>query len=189
MWLLLTYHAVIFMVKLRKCTKYLRMVGVPVGIRKRHVPMGCRYGKYIVTCRGDYRRGMHWWMDLLATDTHDSDLQVITAPPLISTIHKSPQHPLSLFESAVSSPAVPWQRLIIVEILQHHEFRSSCLSLQCRTDYQLKFVSCLCLGTNRIENIVLLLLRSCPLFTEPLHRNGRGSDNRKHPSSIVSCIT
>jgi hypothetical protein len=32
---------------------------------------------------------------------HDSELQVITAPPLISTIHKSPWHPLSLFEPAV----------------------------------------------------------------------------------------
>jgi hypothetical protein len=36
-------------------------------------------------------------MDLLTTYTHDSELQAITAPPLISTIHKSPQHPLSLF--------------------------------------------------------------------------------------------
>jgi hypothetical protein len=31
------------------------------------------------------------------TCTHHSELQVTTAPPLISTIHKSPQHPLSLF--------------------------------------------------------------------------------------------
>jgi hypothetical protein len=34
-------------------------------------------------------------MDLLTTYAHDSELQAITAPPLISTIHKSPQHPLS----------------------------------------------------------------------------------------------
>jgi hypothetical protein len=41
-------------------------------------------------------------MDLLTTHTHDSYyVQVITAPPLISTIHKSPQHPLSLFQPAV----------------------------------------------------------------------------------------
>jgi hypothetical protein len=31
-------------------------------------------------------------MDLLITLTHDSELQVITEPPLISTIYKSPRH-------------------------------------------------------------------------------------------------
>jgi hypothetical protein len=35
--------------------------------------------------------------DLLPTYTHDLELQAIKAPPLISTIHKSPQHTLSLF--------------------------------------------------------------------------------------------
>jgi hypothetical protein len=41
---------------------------------------------YIVTCRGcDYRRGLDWRMDLLATCTHHSELQVITALSLIST--------------------------------------------------------------------------------------------------------
>jgi hypothetical protein len=38
----------------------------------------------------DYRRGLDCWMDLLITYTHDSELQAITAPPLISIIHKSP---------------------------------------------------------------------------------------------------
>jgi hypothetical protein len=38
-------------------------------------------------------------MDLLTTYTHDWELQAITAPPLISTIHKSPQHPLSIFSA------------------------------------------------------------------------------------------
>jgi hypothetical protein len=50
--------------------------------------------------------------------THDWELQVTTAPPLISTIHKSPQQTLSLFQQPMSSPAVPWQRLLTVEILQ-----------------------------------------------------------------------
>jgi hypothetical protein len=36
-------------------------------------------------------------MDLLTTYTHHSELQAITALLLISTIHKLPQHPLSLF--------------------------------------------------------------------------------------------
>jgi hypothetical protein len=47
--------------------------------------------------RGDYRQGLDWWMDLLTTYTHDLELEAITAPLLISTIHKSPQHTLSLF--------------------------------------------------------------------------------------------
>jgi hypothetical protein len=49
----------------------------------------------------DYRWGMVWWMDLLTTYTHHSELQVITALSLISTIHRSPQHPLSFFQPAV----------------------------------------------------------------------------------------
>jgi hypothetical protein len=71
------------------------------------------------------REGLDWWMDLLTTYTHDSELQAITAPPLISTIHKSPQHLLSLFQPAVSSSAIPWQRFLTVEILQLHALRSS----------------------------------------------------------------
>jgi hypothetical protein len=47
--------------------------------------------------RGDYRWGMDWWMDLLTIYTHRSELQLITALSLISTIYKSPQQQLSLF--------------------------------------------------------------------------------------------
>jgi hypothetical protein len=57
-------------------------------------------------------------MDLLTTYTHDSELPVITAPPLISTLYKSLLQTVSLLQSAVSSTAVPYQRLITVEILQ-----------------------------------------------------------------------
>jgi hypothetical protein len=53
-------------------------------------------------------RVLNWILDLLTTYTHDSELQAITAPPLISTIHKSPQLPPSMFQPTVSSPAVPW---------------------------------------------------------------------------------
>jgi hypothetical protein len=56
---------------------------------------------------------------------HTTQLQVITAPPLISRIHESPQHSLSLFQPAVSSSAVPCQRLLTVEILQLHALKSS----------------------------------------------------------------
>jgi hypothetical protein len=77
----------------------------------------------IITCRGDYKRGVDWWMVLLTTYIHDSELQAITAPSLIPTIHKSPQHPLNLFQPAVYSPTVPWQRLLTVEILRLHALR------------------------------------------------------------------
>jgi thiaminase len=52
-----------------------------------------RYHAYMC----DYRQGLDWWMDLLTTYTHCLWLHSIIAPPLISTVHKSPQHPLSLF--------------------------------------------------------------------------------------------
>jgi hypothetical protein len=47
-------------------------------------------------------------LDLLTTYIHDSELQAITAPSLVSTFYKSPQHTQSIFQPAVSSPAVPW---------------------------------------------------------------------------------
>jgi hypothetical protein len=40
-------------------------------------------------------------MDLLTIYKHDLELQAVTAPLLISTIHKSPQHPLSPSQPAV----------------------------------------------------------------------------------------
>jgi hypothetical protein len=40
---------------------------------------------------------MNWWIDLLTIYIHHSELHVITAPLLISTIYRSSQHPLSLF--------------------------------------------------------------------------------------------
>jgi hypothetical protein len=82
---------------------------------------------------GDYRRGMDSWMDLLTTYKHHPELQGITAPSLISKLYISPQQLLSLFQPAVSSPAVSWQRLLTVEILQLHVLRSSCHSHPCRT--------------------------------------------------------
>jgi hypothetical protein len=53
-------------------------------------------------------------MDLLTTLACDLEVQV----PLMSTIHKSSQHPLSILKPVVSSPAIPWQRLLTVKILQ-----------------------------------------------------------------------
>jgi hypothetical protein len=44
---------------------------------------------------------LDWVLDLLTTYAHDLELQSVTTPPLISIIHKSPQHPLSLFHPVV----------------------------------------------------------------------------------------
>jgi hypothetical protein len=56
---------------------------------------------------------------MIIEDTHDPELKAITASSLITTIHKSPQH------SAVSSPAISWQRLLTLEIPQLHKLKSS----------------------------------------------------------------
>jgi hypothetical protein len=52
-------------------------------------------------CVCDYRRVMDWWLDLLTTYTPNSELHAVTTPWRISTIHKSPQHPLSFPASCV----------------------------------------------------------------------------------------
>jgi hypothetical protein len=100
---------------------------------------------------------------------HDSELQVITAPPLISTIHKSPQHPLSVSQPAVSSPAVPWQRFLTVEILQLHALRFYLHSLPCRTAYRLKVKDALRLTVSQsvslgVEPYLGLMTRYLLLF-------------------------
>jgi hypothetical protein len=106
--------------------------------------------------------------------THDSELQVITPPPLISTIHKSPHHPLSLFQPAVSSPAVPWQWLQTVGILPLHALKSS---LQ-RSPYRADLVAPVFFkviprhGPHRNTSFptVSLLLRVDSLLREPVYR-------------------
>jgi hypothetical protein len=40
--------------------------------------------------------GLDCCIDLLTTYTHGSELQAVTAPPLISAVHRSPQHLLRL---------------------------------------------------------------------------------------------
>jgi hypothetical protein len=77
---------------------------------------------------------MGWIWDLLNTCAHNSEVEAITAPPLISTIHKSPQQPLNLFNPAVSLSAVPCQRLLTVDILQLHALKSYIHRLRSRTE-------------------------------------------------------
>jgi hypothetical protein len=133
-------------------------------------------------------------MVLLATYKHDSELQVITTPMIISKIHNSPQHQLSFFQPAVSSAVVPWQRLRTVEIPQPHLLRSSLHGLPYRTvlvitsrqgshrkhrSFIVAFVSVaagMCLpsccpettAARITENTALLFLLSCMLRTLPI---------------------
>jgi hypothetical protein len=81
-------------------------------------------------------------MDVLTTYTHNLELQAITVLPLISSIQKSPQPPLSIFQSVVPSPAVAWQLLLTLEILHLHALKFSLHSLTYRTfstDYSLAY--------------------------------------------------
>jgi hypothetical protein len=71
---------------------------------------------------------LDWILDLLTTYTHHSELQVIRAISLTSTLYT-----LSPLQPAISSIAVPWQRLLTVEILQLHVLRFYLHSLPRRT--------------------------------------------------------
>jgi hypothetical protein len=63
-------------------------------------------------------------LDVLNVSTHDSELQAITAPPLISTIHKSPQHTLFVAACCVFTSRF-LATALTVEILQLHELKST----------------------------------------------------------------
>jgi hypothetical protein len=75
---------------------------------------------HIVKYKSDWLGLVSGFIDHLCT--HDSELQEITAPPVISTIHP-----------AVSSLAVYWQRLLTMESLQLHALRTCLHSLPCRS--------------------------------------------------------
>jgi hypothetical protein len=77
-------------------------------------------------------------VNVLTAHTHRSELQVITALKLISTLYSS-LHAKSL--PAVSSPAVLWKQLLTVEILQLHVLKSSCYSRSCRIPVLITYVS------------------------------------------------
>jgi hypothetical protein len=122
-------------------------------------------------------------MDLLTTYTHHLELQPITEPPIISTIHSSPQHPLSFFQPAVSSSAVPWQRLPAVEILQLPTLTSILYRLSFRTACQLSNPQLsiqLCAATaNYLFAIYSQILSQTPeilliIIRSPVHLLARG---------------
>jgi hypothetical protein len=128
------------------------------------------------------------------TDRLYTRLETTSNYSATANIHKLPQHPLSLFQPAVSSPAVPWQRLLTVEILQLRALRSSLHNLPCRTplNYQLTlpFVYILTWTTQKTQFCFCCVRVSCPwnVFTEPFPRNGSGAEHRKHCSSVVACM-
>jgi hypothetical protein len=66
------------------------------------------------------RRGMDWWVGLLTTCTHVSELQVSTALSLIYTFYKSPQHPLSRFPACCVN-----SRFLVTDIKQWRFFSFS----------------------------------------------------------------
>jgi hypothetical protein len=102
-------------------------------------------------------------MDLVS---HESELQAVTAPPLTSAILKPPQNALSLSQPAVSSPAVPWQWLLTMEILQLHTLKPSLPRLPYRTHCQLK--PKLCYDRRSVGQSVLELSSHLGLKTRSL---------------------
>jgi hypothetical protein len=65
------------------------------------VQLKCAGFNIVTISECDCRWGMGWWIDLLTTYTHHSELQAITALLLISILYL--QHLLRLFQPAVSS--------------------------------------------------------------------------------------
>jgi hypothetical protein len=69
-------------------------------------------------------------MDLLTTYVQHSELQALTGLPPVSPSQKSSKHLLSLFQPAVSSPVIPWQRLLREKVKNYPHFCFSNLFTQ-----------------------------------------------------------
>jgi hypothetical protein len=114
-----------------------------------------------VICMCDYRRSLNWRLDSLTTLAHDSELQVLTAPSLISTLYKSPKHTLRVLQPAVTSLVVSWQRFLTAEILQLPLSHHSRLATISQLNYQLTKLpisaSLLPVGTGHVEKSSLQL--------------------------------
>jgi hypothetical protein len=126
----------------------------------------------------EYRQGLDWWMDLLTTYTHNSEVQAF------KWYHRSPHFTnhctLSLFQRAVSSLVVAWQQLSTVEILQllcsHHYCPADITRLICQLDYSP--ISSQPSLQNSTELIALTVL----IMTS------QHGPHKKHHSSIVTCV-
>jgi hypothetical protein len=80
----------------------------------------------------------------------------------------------------VSSPAVPWQRLLTVEILQLHAIRSSCHSRPCRTQLNCRLNYIMPFLLSPLCRAQLNLLRQTVLFITSRH-----GPYREHTDSTV----
>jgi hypothetical protein len=127
-------------------------------------------------------------MDLLTTCTHHSELQVITTLSLIFALHKSPQHLLSLFQPAISSPAVPWQLLLTVEILQL--MHSAPLFTAARAELLPTIKSTIAPSLLSLPCRAQLNSQPSTKWNAPIvfFINPRRGPHQKHCSSIVSCL-
>jgi hypothetical protein len=127
-------------------------------------------------------------LDLLTTCTHHSELQIITARTLSSTIDKSLAHA----KPSKSLLDVSWQRFLTVQIHQLPAFRSSCYSLPCRTQPNSLNYSTISsqpplqsstelptLNRQLTTELVYLIVFKIPSCRRP---------HRKHSSSIVACV-
>jgi hypothetical protein len=142
-------------------------------------------------------------LDLLTTHAHQSEVQVITAPPLIPTIHSSPQHPLSFFpaccfltsrslatasnsgDSSASRAQVLYSLTLVQNclptiLLTELDCHSSQPPLKSSTAHStIKPQLSSCIITLQGPNIqhhfqqYLYCIRCCDVFTQPLPRNER----------------
>jgi hypothetical protein len=140
------------------------------------------------TCRGDYRRGLHWWTDLLTIYTYESELQAVTAPPLIPTTHKPSQHPLSLFPACCV-----FTRRSLATASKSGDSSASRAQVLCSqppVQNSTKLIARTVLVINsrhgphtsrKHQNTVLLLLRSCPLPRERVYRAVAQARPRRGP--------
>jgi hypothetical protein len=88
-------------------------------------------GNYTVTWHVfDYTWGLEWWIDLLTTYTHDSALQAITAPLLISTLYSSLEHTAYFSQSVTTRFLVTASTMPIpLPRAQNPLFTGSCTEL------------------------------------------------------------
>jgi hypothetical protein len=135
-----------------------------------------------------YRRGLDGWYDLLTTYTYE----LVSTRNYSATANLHNSHITTalakLFQPAVSSLAVLWQRPLTVEILQLHSLKFSLYRLPYRTVYCLSndfALACNISARTAQKHPFPLLQTNCCIvknllpssgnvFAEPFPRNGSG---------------
>jgi hypothetical protein len=75
------------------------------------------YENHIITCISNYRRGLDWRLDLLTTLTRLMTTRNYIAITNLHNLQITTARAKS-FQSAVSSPVVPWWRLLTLYVVQ-----------------------------------------------------------------------